>query len=345
MKRVLTLAVLLGCTWMVWGQTAPQGRPAAAKAPQAAPKTNKAGAPVVTVRFIPDSIAIGDHFTLRMEVDKDIMQQIGWPAPEPPEKGPWMLTEYIEILAEGREDTVRKDGRRVTLAKEWTLTAFDAGHYGIKGMSVLYKDKNVTDTVWAKPDSIMVQVSTFEIDTTTQTIYDIKPTMRMPLRAGEISGYILMALLLVALVVAAVWMVRKWRRDHTIFGRREAVPPHVAAIRALEALHHQKLWQNNKHKQYYTLLADIVRTYIEGRYGIQAMEMTTDELMRALKGVELSETNRSKLAGLLGVADLAKFAKYTPSAEDNEACYNDAYYFVEDTKPAEAPADPEAQKI
>ncbi len=331
MKRILIILPLVTLLALAASGQANLGRDS----------VRKANEPVVTARFIPDSIAIGDHFRLRLEVTKDLMQPVGFPIGDADSTGRPMMTQYIEILEDLPVDTVRVDGRRITIAKEWKLTSFQAGTQWIKKIPVLWADKNIMDTVYARPDSIILQIGTFEIDTTTMTIYDIKLPMAAELRFGEFSGYLFGGLLLAAMIWAGIWMLLRMRREKTGLWKRRYEPPHLAAIRALEALHHQKLWQNNKHKQYYTLLADIVRTYIEGHFGVSAMEMTTDELLQAMREVELEEKNRAQLASLLGTADLAKFAKYTPPAEDNEACYDDAYYFVEDTKPAVVEEDEE----
>lgn len=118
-----------------------------------------------------------------------------------------------------------------------------------------------------------------------------------------------------------------------------AVPPHERAIQDLETLHNQKLWQSGKVKSYYTRLTDIVRTYLEGRYGIRALEQTTDEIMRELRTADLADRSRNELRDLLRTADLVKFAKHQPAAEENEVFYYTAYYFVENTKQA-----PEAEE-
>ena len=109
-------------------------------------------------------------------------------------------------------------------------------------------------------------------------------------------------------------------------------PPHVVAIKALEALHNQKLWQNNRHKQYYSGLTDILRTYIAARWGVGAMEMTSDEIIEAMRSEELPDKARMDLTAILRDADLVKFAKATPDGEQNEADYLKAFYFVEETK-------------
>ena len=139
------------------------------------------------------------------------------------------------------------------------------------------------------------------------------------------------------------WLRSRGKRIGDLFRPAPPLPPHVAAIQALEALHNQKLWQNNRHKQYYSGITDILRTYIAARWEIGAMEMTSDEIIAAMQPVELPDKARMDLTAILRVADLVKFAKAAPEAEENEACYLKAYYFVEETKlveedaPAEGP--------
>ncbi|MDL2320640.1 hypothetical protein LJC45_05870 [Alistipes sp. OttesenSCG-928-B03] len=286
--------------------------------------------PVVESRLVPDSIAIGDHFDLEVTVDKDALQYVDFPSFD---EG--VLTPQIEVLEEHPVDTVSSEGRRVKLMKRYRLTTFDEGVHTIGGVPVLYVDKNITDTLYVR-DSMVLQVGTFEIDTLTQTIEDIKPTMNAPLRFGEFSGYLLWGLLALVLIAALVWWIIRRRKNLTFLGKPKPVePPHVVAIRALEMLHNQKLWQNNKHKQYYTRLTDILREYLEGRYGIHAMEMTSDEILAAVSEVEVAEGPLANLRGLLKTADLVKFAKFEPAGAENEVAYTQTYYFVENTKPTE----------
>ena len=71
------------------------------------------------------------------------------------------------------------------------------------------------------------------------------------------------------------------------------------------------------------------------------MEMTTDEIIEAMRAMELPDKARMDLTAILRDGDLVKFAKFTPEAEQNEGDYQRAYYFVEETKPVEAQPDGE----
>ena len=111
------------------------------------------------------------------------------------------------------------------------------------------------------------------------------------------------------------------------------LPPHVIAMEALENLRLKKLWQAGKVKEYYTEMTDIIRYYIEGRFSIYAMEMTTDEIMQSLKAHEDGSAARDLLRDTLVLADLVKFAKAQPLPLDNEQSLNQCIDFVKATKP------------
>ena len=99
---------------------------------------------------------------------------------------------------------------------------------------------------------------------------------------------------------------------------------------------HRKLWQTGKFKAYYTALSSILRTYISGRWHVGALEMTTDEIIVALRDVEMPRDSRTNLIAILRTADMVKFAKAEPEAEENDENLHRALYFVENTKPFDA---------
>ena len=76
----------------------------------------------------------------------------------------------------------------------------------------------------------------------------------------------------------------------------------------------------------------LLREYLAGRYNFQAMEMTSAEIIARIRELSVEERASKRLGSLLEVADFVKFAKYEPDAVQNEDAYQDAYYFVEETK-------------
>lgn len=290
--------------------------------------------PTVTARLEPDSIGIGDRTTLEVTVRRDMMQMVDFPNFEGGH-----LTKEIEIVDEGTVDTLAKDGRQLTLQRRYQLTTFEDGEHHLGRFPMLYSDKNVIDTLYSA-DSVTLRVGTFVIDTATMQLRDIGPVAPAPFKPGEVSLWVIggaWGITIIALVAYVVWR-RLRRREKRPAKDADVVPdtPHLAAIKALEELHSQKLWQNNRHKQYYTRLTDILRKYLEGRWGVQAMEMTSGEILEAATAQGVSGVPMTSLKTILRSADLVKFAKHKPEAEENETAYTQAYYFVEETKKVEA---------
>lgn len=292
--------------------------------------------PDVRAQLVPDSVAVGGQTILAIDVERDLMQVVNFPALPPTDE-----QTGIEVIEEYPVDTLQREGRRLKLRKRYRLAAFEEGLIGMGRPRVLYIDKNIVDTLAAQ-DSLLLRVTTYEIDSTAMP-YGVKPQRTLPFRLGEISGYAGWSLLALALLAAVVWAVLWALRRHgrsigSLFKPAPPVPPHVRAIRDLEELHNRKLWQNNRHKLYYSSLTDILRTYIAGRWGVGAMEMTSDEIIRALREVEMPDKSRMEMTSVLRDADLVKFAKAVPEAEQNEGDYLKCYYFVEETKEQEAAA-------
>ena len=283
--------------------------------------------PTVGVSLDRDSVAIGDRVRLSVTVDKDVMQVVAFPEVDT-EKAQGI----IEVVESSPIDTVEQNGRRIRLAKHYTITSFNAGSYRVGGYPVLYVDKNIVDTLYCA-DTLVLRVATFEIDTATMTIHDIRPVKHVPVKFGEWAGWAALGLLGLVVLAAIIWVIVRLAKNKPVFGREKpAEPPHERAIRELNELVHQKLWQNGRHKQYYTRLTDILREYLDGRFGVGAMEMTTDEILAAIRPLELEDRQVEMIKELLHTADFVKFAKHAPDAEQNENLYTGVYYFVENTE-------------
>ncbi len=284
--------------------------------------------PTLHISLAPDTILIGDRATLSVEVEKDFMQVVNLPQFENN-----LIGGTIEVLALLPADTVVTDTRRHKIVWNYLLTSFEPGTYNLSNFPALYLDKNITDTLHA-PEKIALTVGTLTVDTLNTTIYDIKAPIDTPLVVGEFRGYLTWALIIGLIVAAIIILIvnRPRKQRERKVDTRPSEPPHLRAIRELEALHNQKVWQNNKHKLYYTRLTEILRDYLDGRYGIGAKEMTTDEIVEAIAPLNLTDKNRADLRSTLSLADFVKFAKHIPTPEENEEAYYKVYYFVEETK-------------
>ena len=150
----------------------------------------------------------------------------------------------------------------------------------------------------------------------------------------EVFPWILAFLLLVLLVLGIWLLVRRRKRrvdENGNIVRGPVIPPYDKAVSDLENLRQQKLWQSGKVKEYFSSLTDIAREYIEGQFGVNAVEMTTDDILEEVKPLHFSQETYSKLKETMEVADLVKFAKYTTSSLESENAMTSMTEFVKES--------------
>ena len=265
----------------------------------------------------------------------------------------------LELIEDYPIDTIKAEGRTLHLRKRYRLAVMETGDLRLRP-TILYFEKNrdLPDTIYAK-DTLVLSVARYEeLDTLNFMMFDpaqqgakvntelaqqqlgtegITTQKNLPFRFIEIRDYAIYGLIALVLLSLIIWLVAS--QLYKYMRKREAtervlpkIPPHIVANKALVELNNRKLWQNGKYKLYYTELTAILRVYISERWGISAMEYTTPEIIEALSEIDMPRDSRFALVALLRTADMVKFAKAEPEAEENEENYTRAYYFVENTK-------------
>ena len=239
----------------------------------------------------------------------------------------------IEVLSATAPDTLRNTKKEITVESKLLITSFDVGIYTLPEVPILFVDENNRiDTFYF--DKLELKVNTVAIDTTTFEAYDIKSPIKYPYSFREIMwpwGVIVLAALL--LIGLLIYVITRLNNKKPVFGKvKPSEPPHIVALRELEKIKSEKLWQNNKVKLYYTRVTDVLRIYLEQRYAIQAPEQTSDEILQALAHLPLPETFLPQLRTFLSVSDLVKFAKYIPATDENEKVLELVALFVKETK-------------
>jgi hypothetical protein len=148
----------------------------------------------------------------------------------------------------------------------------------------------------------------------TLSIKPIKPPLKAPVTLAEILTWVGLALVVAAIAFGVYYFLLKKKKKEPLIKLRlkPSIPPDEAALEALEALKLKKLWQSGKVKEYYSEMTDIVREYIELRFLIRALEMTTDEIRMAMHQSGIDGGAKVKLLQTLTLADLVKFAKEQP---------------------------------
>jgi len=129
--------------------------------------------------------------------------------------------------------------------------------------------------------------------------------------------------------------MKKRKRKPTEVVKKVIVrPAHEIAIEALKKIQEQKLWQQGFYKEYHSGVADTIRSYIEHRFSITAMEMPSDDTLSHFRNNLVSPEAFEKLRYLLQSADMVKFAKGIPVGSENELSMQNAFDFIALTKQA-----------
>ena len=250
------------------------------------------------------------------------------------------ITAGVEIV-QAKADTISLGNNRIQINQEYYITAFDSGFYFIP--SYAYSAQG--ETLHTAP--LGLTVSTVAVNAQTDDIKAIKDIMSAPFSWKEFGvwvGYALLALAVVAIIILLLLKFVFKKNVPLIAPQPEPViPPHIVALNRLEVIKEEKAWQLGNMKAFYTDVTDVLRVYLEGQFAINAMELTSDEILALVKKVPQMDPVRAQLKQLLQMADLVKFAKMIPLENENEANLLIAFEVVEKTKPQEV-SEVETQK-
>ncbi|HVI45424.1 MAG TPA: hypothetical protein VM802_11155 [Chitinophaga sp.] len=244
--------------------------------------------------------------------------------------------DHFEVVTRTTPDTIAQQDQKV-LRQTFTVTSFDSGHWEFPPLKFeVYGATADTsfDTLFSQP--IPLDVNTVAIDTT-KAFKPIKTVRAVPWSIWDYWLYILIGVV-IALAAVALWFYLRKRPKKAPVEVRPVITPYELAVQQLKTLKEEKLWQQGDIKQYYTRLTDILRAYFEHQFGIAALEQTSEELLQNIKPVTKLNQQRDKLRALLAIADLAKFAKLQPTADEHEDCMHKAEEILEWTRPKAEPA-------
>jgi len=276
-----------------------------------------------------ESILSGDRVELTVSVVVPQTLKVSFPVLSDP------LIKGVELVKKPVLSSIKLKGNQTEQIIKLLITSFDSGSYQLPELKIAVSDGIKTDTI--KSNALTLTVNSIPHNKSMNDIFDIKPPIEEPITIKEVAPWAFGGLLFAGLIfLILLYLKRKKENRPFTFLQKHVDPPHIAAFRELEKIRDEKLWASENHKYFYTRLIDTLRIYIEGRYGVYAMEQTTYEILSGLKqdGFD-DEYLFSNLQETLMLADLVKFAKYTPFVSDNERNLKFAFDFVEKTKPIE----------
>lgn len=289
----------------------------------------KATAQSVTVDAKIDSlqILIGEQAKITLEVSTDADKRAIFPVYTD------TIVRGVEIIDIAKPDTqYLNDRRRLLIKQEYTITSFDSALYYLPPMEVLVDNKPYHSK------SLALKVYSVPVDTLHPDLFNgPKPIMQAPFVWADWYGVIVCGVLLIPLGLLLVYLIKRIFDNKPIIRKVKVepqLPPYQLAMQEIERIKGEKIWQKGLSKEYYTELTDALRVYIKGRFGFNALEMTSTEIIDKLLEVKDKEAV-ADLRSLFQTSDLVKFAKHNPMMNENDANLVNAIDFINETKAEE----------
>jgi|TARA_B100000959_G_scaffold107128_1_gene112959 hypothetical protein len=260
-------------------------------------------------------IRIGEQTKISINCNFEKKESFVWPSFND------TLITGIEIIDEGEIDSLENE-ELLTISQNFIITAFDSGTYFIP--PIIFNDNK-------KTEGLILNVQTVELAEDSQ-LMDIKPPMEVPYGWSDIWPWLL-GILIITLIIYLLkkYVFTKKKKDEKI-KPRVVIPSDIIALNELAILKNKELWKNGKLKQYHSEISEILRTYLEDRFQILALELPTYDILQNLKNKNLQKENLTMLSAILQRADLAKYAKSKPTDSENTESMDLSVNFVKNTK-------------
>ena len=248
-------------------------------------------------------LTIGDPvtYTVTIEHAPDIRILSDIPAPS---------SEILEIKK--IEEIHKKQKKTVITGRKFILTSFRLGEFVLDPVTIKYqKDGQPEKSI--QTNKLYLTVKSVAGGETQEDIRDVKSVVPYQFHMGKLLG----TLLILLFFVAAYFLYRALRKKKDALQPAPSpLTPEEEALLHLGELFESDLLKRGMIKMYYLRLSEILRIYFEKRYKILAVELTTVETLRALRPLHLETGLYQQIQYVLEAADLAKFAKWVPTAPE-----------------------------
>ena len=248
----------------------------------------------------------------------------------------------VEVLKSNELGVKGKENGFVDRSVVYTLTSFDDTLYYLPPFVVKVDGKPY------ESKSLALKVLGIEVDTVhVDQFFGPKDVQDNPFQWSDWSLLFWLSVLMLLLMAVGYYLYLRLRDNKPIITRIRIVKrllPHQKAMKEIEQIKADKMQNAENPKEYYTKLTDTLRKYIEDRYGFNAMEMTSSEIIERLEraltdDAQSAETMKAELRQLFTTADLVKFAKYSTMINENDANLVSAIDFINQTKLENVPTE------
>ena len=241
----------------------------------------------------------------------------------------------VEVVEQSKGDTMQMGDDRIQVSRDYTLTSFDEKVYVVPALDVKIDGKSYHG------NPLALKVLTVPVDTVhPNQFYPAKGVQDNPFEWSEWSFAFWLSLLMIIICGAMIYLRNRLKKNKPIIARIrivKRVPAHEKALREINDIkHHHTSASQETQKEYYTQLTNTLRAYIVSRFGFNAMEMTSGEIIERLRASG-DQKMIDELRMLFSTADLVKFAKYEIPMNEKDANLVNAINFIDQTKTDEQP--------
>lgn len=230
------------------------------------------------------------------------------------------------------QDPRKQNGKIVTEAA-YTISTFFTGAFEIPPLTIYYTMGSDTVRHALTTEKIDIQVESLKASEAGD-IRDVKPPVEIPRDWWYTLRWYILGLVAALLILTGILLYRRHKTGQSLLPVRQAPPrpAHEIALEALDQLTASDLLAKGEVKQFYIELSEIIREYINGRYFVVALEMTTTEVLEGLSQQNFESDVYDLFRSFLWNCDMVKFAKYQPSEKEHQSAVQMAYDIVENTK-------------
>lgn len=272
-----------------------------------------------------NQIKLGEPIQLELSAKVPKAAEYTWPLLESGQNG-------IEIIESGKLDSLI-EGDWIQLHQTFTLTSFDSGEVEIPALELSVENEEVQRS---SPIAILVYFPEIKAE---QDYFDIKAPREIPFNYWLMAYWGLGAAGLATLIyyLWKFWQKRKKQGEKQV--EEIQIPPIEWALEELNKLEAKGLWQNGKAKAYFSELDEILKIFLERKFGLKALESTAEELIVKIKPLCKEERHFNNLKNGLRLSAMVKFARQQSLPEENVQALDAVRDFVNSQEAPKLEAD------
>jgi hypothetical protein len=231
---------------------------------------------------------------------------------------------HFELIEKSKIDSVVKDNL-LQMQQTLTITSFDSGQFVTPSFLISTSLNNKVQKLTT--NSFAIDIG-YAVPDSTNQLRDIKPIIEVEdkepiwLTVLKIVGF---AIGLIALIYLTKKIVSR-KRMNSGLKRSSGLSPYNEAMQQLQKIKIYNLGDNTELKKYHLALSTTLKQYISRIQNNNKLSATTSDLLIFCKTKNIEAT---ELASTLRCGDVVKFAKYLPTSEENEQCWQNIKSTIE----------------